>query len=167
MVFSTQTSHPLTSLQEEDKLLRNVHLAEFSTNHLHKGTKAWKTAEWKADDTSMQSLYLFPASQKTHLSLACASSAHHFCCTYLMLQNSHKNSHRENLPSCHSLNQFRTEEVYESKNIQLTGNQHTHLVWILASPYDPLVTMLVIKPTPRLPMHVWGTDLQLLHPTVH
>ena len=40
MVFSTQTSHPLTSLQEEDKLLRNVHLAEFSTNHLHKGTKA-------------------------------------------------------------------------------------------------------------------------------
>lgn len=54
-------------------MLGSVHLAEFSTNHLHKAGQARKIAEWKADNTSMWSLYLFPACQKIPPLSACAS----------------------------------------------------------------------------------------------
>lgn len=166
---NSQTSLPLTNLWEEDKMCLETFILLSSLQII--STKGDKLERLQSGGQVIQVCRTFTSflpARKYLLSLAVLPSTKHFCCIYLMRENSHKNSHREKLLSSHSLNQFRTEGFYWFKNIQLTSNHHPiHSGWILATPYNLLITMLVRKLTMRLHTHVWGAGPYLLHPTIH
>lgn len=111
MIFSTsQTSLPLTSMQDDKQCLEMFILLSSLQIISIEGDKLERLRSKRQMIQVCRAFISFLPAGKYLLSLPILPNAHHFCSIYLILKNSHKNSHREKLPNSHSLNQFRTEE---------------------------------------------------------